>query len=75
MIEPTVRLPSALDFEQYESAFEQTGQKSFVLRHLVESGRDLQVEMVVDEDGRKVEWDNLPRTLMLNIEKDFNLLI
>ena len=30
--------------------------------------------MVIDEDGRCVEWDHLPRALEQNIEKNFGLL-
>ena len=30
--------------------------------------------MHIDEEGRSVEWDGLPRSLMINIEQDFDIL-
>ena len=31
------------------------------------------IEMIIDEAGRKVEWEGLPRSINMIIEQDFEL--
>ena len=62
------------DLEQYEERFTQVDQTNFTLKHLTDELQDLHVQMIIGREGRSVEWDGLPRSLMLNIEQDFELL-
>ena len=35
----------------------------------------MQLEMFIDEDAKKVEWDGLSRAMSLNMEQDYKILI
>ena len=54
--------------EKYARSATQLDATKFELRHLRNARRNIVIEMVVDEDSRLIEWDNMPRALMLNIE-------
>ena len=30
--------------------------------------------MIIDEEGQKIEWQDMPRSLMMNIEQDFHMV-
>ena len=55
----------------YVRSVEQTGDTSFVIRHRTDETKNLNITMVVDEDGKYIEWDNLPKSLELEISKDY----
>ena len=47
----------------------------FIIRHLNDESKDLRFQMIVDEEGQKVEWNgNFPETLKCNLETDFDML-
>ena len=35
-------------------------------------GKEIIFEMHVDEESRQIEWDNMPRSLQMNINRDFD---
>ena len=54
--------------EKYARSATQLDATKFELKHLRNARRNIVIEMIVDEENKQIEWDNMPRALMLNIE-------
>ena len=53
----------AFSVHDYVRRVEQTGDTSFVIRHRTDETKNLNITMVIDEDGKYIEWEGLPRSL------------
>ena len=75
-IDPVVQPPKsgAVDFKNYDRKALQISSTKFVIKHLRDESEDLNITMVVDEDGGAIEWDGLPKSIDQNIEKDYETL-
>ena len=60
------RIPSELEY--YEERFTQVDQSNFTLKHLTDESEDLNVQQIVDWEGRAVLWKGLHLNLAFNME-------
>ena len=67
-------LIGGVDYSKFENIATQLSATRFVLKHKTDSSKDMNIEMFIDEDDRKVEWDGLPNALQINMEQDFEVL-
>ena len=73
-IEPLADLPSSgVPFEDYHQRFKQLEATKFILSHKTDETKDICIEMQLDVEARKVEWDGLPRVLTMLIAQDYDL--
>ena len=56
-------LIGGVDYSKFENIATQLSATRFVLKHKTDSSEDMNIEMFIDEDDSKVEWDGLPSAL------------
>ena len=45
-----------------------------MIKHLNDPSKHKQIEMIDDEDGRQIEWEGLPTSLIMTIEQDYDMV-
>ena len=45
-----------------------------MIRHLAEVDLNIAIEMFIDEDAKKIEWEGLPTTIAMIIEQDYEMV-
>ena len=65
---------NVFDPSKYQRKAVKVDETNFILKHIDDSSSDISFKMLIDEVGKKVEWENFPLSLQMNIESDFQTL-
>ena len=68
---PSPKLIGGVDYSLYQRSAEQIDATHFLIRHREDESKNINIVMHDDEEGKHIEWDGMPKSMVQHIEKNY----